>query len=439
MKKHILSVLALCSIFPTATAFATSADDLPFRLEAIEKENAAMKREIAALRENKRLREHKTALQRDVVRLEPTNTGSKLPSSDPFGAYAADRPMAYRARPETRGQFRIWAEGGAILTSGDPTQQSYSLLDFSTLLFPSSPLGPSQGPSGFVDLKPKVGWEAATGFDYRFSDQLWHVSGQFRYGVSRSSGSATNSGGADPAIFAAAGFPLPPGFSTSGSDQRSFGNTETHWQADLAVGRDVLGNGPDAMQVKLGVRIAEFEQKLSTRSRLTFNENLGGPQNINGVVLSSLGIDSTTDIDTRNSFFGAGPRLGVEGAIPLPGNWSFDYQGDAAVLFGQQRITSSSNTAFITQPAFLLALIGGSSGAATTSSTDQRFATVFNADVQVGVSYWLTEQVRLSASYRLDAYFNVLATTIGSSAAGTTTQTVDRYIHGPRVGISASF
>jgi hypothetical protein len=75
---------------------------------------------------------------------------------------------------------------------------------------------------------------------------------------------------------------------------------------------------------------------------------------------------------------------------------------------------------------------------ASSSNTDQRSSTVFNADMQVGVSYWVSQNVKLSASYRLDAYFNVLT---GLSAINDPTklQTMDRYIHGPHVGVSATF
>jgi hypothetical protein len=50
----------------------------------------------------------------------------------------------------------------------------------------------------------------------------------------------------------------------------------------------------------------------------------------------------------------------------------------------------------------------------------------------------MSPNLKLSASYRLDAWFNVLT---GLSAANDPTklQTVDRDVHGPRVGVSAVF
>ena len=435
MKKLFGSTIAVSLLLAQTPALAGAGDDLAVRLATIERENAAMKKEIAAFRENKKLREKKSAFQRDAARFEPpvNNSSPTIPSGKAFDAYAADLPAAYKARPaEASGQFTVWGDGAAIFTGGTPTDGSYTLLDFNTFVFPAPPIA-SQGPAGNVDLRPKIGWEAATGFDYRFSDQLWHVSGAFRYGQSRASGGAATAGGVDPALFAAAGFPLPAGFTTSGTDSIALRNTETHWQADLAVGRDVLGSGRDAMQLKFGLRIAEFEQNRSALARTSLVETFGAPINIGGVPLTGLALDSVTNTTIRNSFLGAGPRFGIEGAVPLAENWSFDYQGDVAALFGQQRIVSSSTVAVTTVPANLIALLGGTL-TPTTSSSDQRFATVFNADMQVGVSYWLTRQVKVSASYRLDAYFNVIATTLGTNA-----QTIDRYIHGPRLGVSATF
>jgi hypothetical protein len=77
-------------------------------------------------------------------------------------------------------------------------------------------------------------------------------------------------------------------------------------------------------------------------------------------------------------------------------------------------------------------------GARRRANADQRLSTVFNANLQVGVSYWMSPNLKLSASYRLDAWFNVLT---GLSAANDPTklQTMDRDVHGPRVGVSAVF
>ncbi len=123
--------------------------------------------------------------------------------TDFFGAYAADLPVAYKARVETLGQFRVWGEGGAIWSGGDRIIQDFNLGNFTSgeLLLGLGLGTPGGGPGGSFDLTPKIGWEAATGFDYRFANSPYHVSGQFRYGRGgKTSGSAATSGTVDPAI-----------------------------------------------------------------------------------------------------------------------------------------------------------------------------------------------------------------------------------------------
>ena len=68
----------------------------------------------------------------------------------------------------------------------------------------------------------------------------------------------------------------------------------------------------------------------------------------------------------------------------------------------------------------------------------QKFATVLDADIQVGVSYWMSQNMRVSLSYRLDAYFNAYR---GLDARNNpkNLQQINRYTHGPRLAVSAQF
>lgn len=63
MKEIILSALVISGslVFTNAALYAAQDDDFRARLEAVEKENAAIKRELAARRDNKALREPKAA------------------------------------------------------------------------------------------------------------------------------------------------------------------------------------------------------------------------------------------------------------------------------------------------------------------------------------------------------------------------------------------
>lgn len=438
MKKIILSALAIGSVcaFASNVAQAASSDDVMARLAALEKENAAIRKENAALLENKRLRERNSVLKHSAPRRQSQQASvSPTPAvaQSAFDAYAA---LPVRREPlETRGQFRVWGEGGAFWSGGDPVSSSYSLTDFTGL---GGLLGGGGGGGipGIFNLNPKVGWEAAAGFDYRLANSPWHVSGQFRYGEGgKANGAASSAGIIDPTLLALLGGNNNPfaGATIGGSQDIAASYNETHWLADLAVGRDVIGAGPDAMQLKAGVRIAELTGTLRTSNNSNTFANFPAPVDIGiGFPISSFNSGSVIGSEQRDSFLGIGPRIGIEGSVPFASRWSFDYLGDAALLFGNQKQRIASTSAMSVSPAILALLLGGG-GATSSVTTDQRFATLFNADIQVGVSYWLTQNVKLSASYRLDAFVNITDPLPGSM------QTVNRYIHGPRLGVSGSF
>jgi Legionella pneumophila major outer membrane protein precursor len=479
VKKILVGVFAVGTALTSGVAFAGQIDDVLTRLDAIEKENSAIRKENTALLENKRLREQNAKLKSSSAEphnAEPHNAepqyaptpaiASVAPAptrpaplgpisqaiedvrsdlfgaakSDPFGAYAADLPVQYKAHVESPGQLRLWGEGGAIWTGGDPVTQPFTLINFNSFF-----LGPgATGIPGSFDLTPKIGWEGATGFDYRFPDSLWHVSAQFRYGEGgKTSGLASSSGVIDPlfiaALAAGGGFVIGlPGALTGAGGSESFGTSykETHWLADLAVGRDVLGSGANALQLKGGLRVSEFVAKQTTTNSANLFVNFtptaifpGGP------VISSISNSTSSVSDQRQAFLGAGPLIGIDGAVPFAGKWSLDYTGDAAVLFGTQKSTGTTTITSSTTPAFFsgVAGFGGFSGINTFSN--ERFGTVFSADIQVGISYWITENIKLGASYRLDAMINVQ----NQDTTPVTNLTPDRYTHGPRVKLTGQF
>lgn len=279
MKKSLVTVLVL-GIGAAGAAHAASSDDVAARLTALEKENATIRKENAALRQNKSLREQNATLKSSTAATPVVAAQPGAKRSDPFGAFAADLPLAYKARPvESAGQFRVWGEGGAIWSGGDRLASDYSLLDFSGL---GVITGGVSVPGSF-DLTPKLGWEAAAGFDYRFAASPWHVSGQFRYGEGKASGFASSAATLDAAQLAQLAQQLGGGLALGGgasaSASQSFGATykETHWLADIAVGRDILGDGASAMQVKFGLRLAEFVGQTSTTQKTNNTQNFGRP------------------------------------------------------------------------------------------------------------------------------------------------------------------
>jgi hypothetical protein len=388
-------------------AWADSADEALARVRILEKEIAAIKQENDALQRVNKLRGENAALVKQAagnnarMAVVPAST-----SGDLREAYAADMPIvAKAAAPIEPGRMRVWAEGGANWSGGDPVDSFYIRTGLNGIV----PTGTPQ----FFPLFPKVGWEAAGGFDYRFAGSPWHVSGQLRYGQ----GSALETSSAiSNLIVSAGGGPLV--IAESLSDSERVTHRETHWLADLAVGRDVLGSGIDNIQLKFGFRLAELRASTLMVNNVT--------QSGSGFV---IGDDAIVPQETK--FLGAGPRFGVEGAASLGRGWTLDYLGDVAVLMGTQRYqTSQTFENVILPPGFLVP--------PPSFNASQKFAGVFNTDLQVGVSYWVSPAAKISLSYRLDAYFNAL---LGLDIMNDPTklQRLDRFTHGPRLAVSAQF
>src|SRR3984893_4348858 len=112
MKRVVIGALAIGTAWCGSAAFAGQNEDLVARLNA-EQEKGAMRRSNMEL-----------AAAKPVAK--PVSVIDRM--TDFFGTYAADLPVAYKARPpEAPGQFRIWVEGGAIWTGGDPVSRTFSL------------------------------------------------------------------------------------------------------------------------------------------------------------------------------------------------------------------------------------------------------------------------------------------------------------------------
>lgn len=411
-------MLGATAALAATNATAGELEDVNARLELLERQNATIRKENAALRENQRLLEENTRLKSQGAHtaIEPARTGARShrentaflavsavsqQSKNPLQAYAADLPVK---APPLAGPalFRAWIEGGAIFSGGDPISSTY-------------------GFTGQFDLTPKVGWESAIGFDHRFAGSPWHISGQFRYGE----GGKTN--GLDSTTQT-----LVVG-AASQTTTETFGAAykETHWLADLAAGRDIAGSGPSALQLKGGIRVAEFVTR-SSNSDVAVSTVSGAPPP-GFPAVTSYSLMASNLFDSRTSFLGAGPLIGVEGSIPFAGKWSFDYAGDAALLIGRQESTNSALRQFSVTPSYISALFPISNTLNT--SRDRLFAGVLSADIQVGVSYWLTQNLKLGAGYRLDAFINVF----NEKGSSNSNLTPDRYTHGPRVTLTGQF
>ncbi len=429
-----------------SAALAGSGDDLVARLNAADQENAALRKQAA-----------------DAATAKPAASASfasrfsdKL--ADFTGSYAADLPVAYKAPPREQGRLTFWGEGGAIWTGGDRMADFFTLTDFTTNLFRpviSETNGViSNGIPGIFNLDPKIGWEAATGFDYKFANSPWHVSGQFRYGQGGNvSGAASSSGALDAtslAIINGTGgvprcfSPLLIGFFPNGNGStisgcggsETLGETygETHWLSDLALGYDIAGHGPTYVQVKGGLRIEEFAATQTATLNANNFVNFATPSSTNSgppPSFSSFSVSQSAFVSGRTNFLGAGPLIGLEGSVRFLSVWSFDFKGDLAVLFGTQS-DFIQETSTITGSTVLL---GANNGSAFIINNRQ-FVTVLSPDMQVGFSYWLTPNIKLGASYRIDG---LIAVKNQKSADANELLMPQRYWHGPRLTLTGQF
>ncbi|MCZ8547392.1 Lpg1974 family pore-forming outer membrane protein [Mesorhizobium qingshengii] len=282
-------------------------------------------------------------------------------------------------------KLTAFIEGGVGWSSGDR-------------LYPNTPL------ADFFSPFAGVGGEVAAGLDYRI-DNTWHVSASFRYGW--------NNRNRDHGTTESVTFARPAGDGTAGSNG-SVDQTgaragtvhvrEAHAVADFAVGRDLgIGSGP--AQVKLGLRYADLSARIS------------GP----GVAYTGTDLGSLTSTDNaylKSRFRGLGPRVAVEGSIPLAGQFGLDYGVGAAYLFAITRDKT-------------FALEDGTQ----VRQSDKKG--VFNTDASLAVTYNFTDTTKVALGYRADVYFNALPGIDFATSGGKSDST--RIYHGAFLRLTSSF
>lgn len=335
-----------------------------------------------------------------------------IAAANPESVQAADMPsrpaLATKAPPATfRDRWSLWVEGGASGLGGDP------------------------GVAGLTgtDVNPKQwGWEGAIGFEYRPSMSPWIWSGQFRYGGYRAR-SASNNPNATFATIPVPPFPGTFPFAVAGNNTAS--RKEHHWAADFMVGRD-LGLGQGRNTVRFGVRVAEIQ------GRTTGSANWGPFPATHAVGVTCVGTPSycgslQAGYQQKNSFLGGGPRLALDGQIPLGNHWAFEYGGGVAGLYGRRKTEQNVNVGIV-QPTGLATIVSGISCVAgcpiNSTSTSNGF--VFNTDAMLGISYAISQNASLMASYRFDGYWSALR---GYDSNGNVAN-LDRFYHGPMIRLT---
>jgi hypothetical protein len=314
-------------------------------------------------------------------------------------ALAADMPtkapMVTKAPVLAPAVWNWWVEGGASnLSGGDAYVAGFD-----------SP--------GFAPTAKKWGLEGAVGFDYRF-DSAWHVSGQFRYGRNKAASKTHSPTGT---------FNLP-GFTTTTTGEGGTGTVpitvagkvvgsgsaerkESHWLVDFMVGRD-MNIGLGSTQAKLGVRVASITGK--TTGSATWNVPVA-------TTTTAVAAQNLSYVQ-ESKFLGVGPRAALDGSVPLGGAWSFDYNVGVAALFGDRQLSQTATYS----GANVNPCIAGCPGTFTNNSS----GTVFNFDAQPGISYAISRNAKLTASYRFDGYWNAMRV---ADSAGNITN-VDRIYQG---------
>jgi hypothetical protein len=241
--------------------------------------------------------------------------------------------------------------------------------------------------------------QAASGTDYRFAGSPWHVSYDFRsMGFGNASG-----GGPETGFF--------PGAVVGTNSANA---TEGAFEADFMVGRDFGIGWPG--QWKVGVRVADLYSQTNGTASWPVR---GAPSPAT----------QTRTYQLNDGFIGAGPRVAVEGGIPLQGKWSFDYNGGIAGLVGKASATQTVTVVATGVPAPVC--VAGCPINVSNSGT----AFAFNADVQAGFSYWVTPAAKLSVLYRFDGYWNALG---GFNSAGGSTN-LTRYYQGPTLRFTMTY
>ena len=133
-------------------------------------------------------------------------------------------------------------------------------------------------------------------------------------------------------------------------------------------------------------------------------------------------------LNENSQFVGVGPRVAVEGQIPLQPRWGIDYMAGLAVLFGDRSVNESATGTLFNIPGF-------PNGIQSASISSSSTAAVWNVDASAALSYQLTEHAKLSGGIRLDNYWNALAT---YTTAGSVV-TIDRLYWGPYLRLTGQF
>ena len=79
----------------------------------------------------------------------------------------------------------------------------------------------------------------------------------------------------------------------------------------------VMAQPPDAMQLKVGIRVSQFTANVNSIEVDNISETFSTPTILLGTPISAISETTTTTLSQQSRFLGAGPRIGIEGAVPF--------------------------------------------------------------------------------------------------------------------------
>src|SRR4051794_12273396 len=171
-------------------------------------------------------------------------------------ALAADMVVKAPVRAADPGEFRAFVEGGAFWTAGSAipyTAPGFEILGANSVLPFGN--GANGGNFGGNALRPRAGWDAAVGFDYRFAGTPWHVNMQARGGEAKGSRATNAPPFSETSVEIEECCNPPIGIftsdtrSTRGTSNTSTELKESHWQVDFGTGYNFV---PRLMQMNFG-------------------------------------------------------------------------------------------------------------------------------------------------------------------------------------------
>ncbi len=231
-------------------------------------------------------------------------------------------------------------------------------------------------------------------------------SGQFRYGQNKGAAKSNT----PLAVFnVVTVIPTPVFTPITVAGTNTAQQKESHWLADFAIGRDLgLGQGLPST-ARFGVRVAEIRSK--TTGSAQWN-NVPAASFFATTCATSptpaVCLTHKRDYTQQSSFFGAGPRLELDGSIPLAPRWAMDYMGGVAGLYGRRSVVQTvnvSHSAGIFPASFVFPVCAAGCPVSAGASDN---AWVPNADAMIGLSYAVTQNLKATVSYRFDGYWNAL-------------------------------